>query len=45
MNIDELKKCKSRNDIRMDELLSIANFFIDMIVPEQASERVSKKLK
>ncbi|SLM27555.1 conserved hypothetical protein [Desulfamplus magnetovallimortis] len=44
MNIDELKKYKNRNDIRMDELLSIANYFIDMIVPDQPSERVSRKL-
>lgn len=44
MDMNELKKYQSRNNIRMDELLDVANYYISLIVPNQPSERVSNKL-
>jgi DNA-binding transcriptional MerR regulator len=44
MELKDLTKYKNRNDIRLDELIDVANSFIGLIAPEQPSERVSERL-
>jgi DNA-binding transcriptional MerR regulator len=44
MKLTDLNKYENRNDIRLDELIDIANSFIELIAPEQPSERVSERL-
>ncbi|MGQ9688329.1 MAG: MerR family transcriptional regulator [Desulfobaccales bacterium] len=40
----ELEKHRHRTDIRLDELVDIANHLISQVVPEQPSDRVSETL-
>jgi DNA-binding transcriptional MerR regulator len=40
----ELEKHRGRNDIRLDELVEIANHLISQVVPEQPSKRVSETI-
>jgi DNA-binding transcriptional MerR regulator len=44
MELKDLTKYENRNDIRLDELIDVANSFIGLIAPEQPSERVSERL-
>jgi len=44
MKTNELKQYRHRNDFKMEELLSVANYFIKQIAPNQPSSRVSKQL-
>jgi len=40
----ELERHRGRSDIRLDEMLEIANHLISMVVPEQPSDRVAETL-
>lgn len=40
----ELERHRSRTDIKLDELLEIANHLIGLVVPEQPSDRVAETL-
>jgi len=40
----ELEKHRGRSDIRLDELVEIANHLISLVVPEQPSDRVAETL-
>jgi DNA-binding transcriptional MerR regulator len=44
MKLKDITKYKNRSDIRLDELIDTANSFIELIAPEQPSERVSERL-
>ena len=44
MELDKLQKYRNRNDMRLDELVDIANEFIGEVAPEQPSDRVTEIL-
>ena len=44
MNLNELMAYRNREDLRLDELVDVANGFLKVVVPEQPSERVTESL-
>jgi len=44
MELSELQKYRHRDDLRLDELVDVANTFVQVVAPEQPSDRVAELL-
>jgi DNA-binding transcriptional MerR regulator len=44
MELNELDRYRDRDDLRLDELVDIANSFVELVAPEQPSDRVAERL-
>ena len=44
MELRELDIYRYRDDLKLDELVDIANSFVELVAPEQPSDRVAERL-